>query len=262
MNTYDPHTTLDAISHHAAAVIAVGGLSIVAMFVFFIEGALMGRRDRVYPMALWMTALWWPHDGSYLLHFHDWFGGAQNHWFMQLFWFAIVVTFLAESVYAWQTIKYGREELSPGCSPCAHSVRILGAMTAGVISWAVVKGALDDNLYLLSFMATLLWGGPSGSAMLGRRRHRRGQSLLEWIAYSTMAVLYSVTSIFYFGGGFFHSWQYVGICVASCVWSLALIADAKRAGVPFSWWKVRRLPVDTGPADWPIPPKSSQAPAA
>ena len=24
----------------------------------------MGRRDRVYPMALWMTALWWPHDGS------------------------------------------------------------------------------------------------------------------------------------------------------------------------------------------------------
>lgn len=43
------------------------------MFVFFIEVGRMGRRDRVYPMALWMTVLWWPHDGSYLLHFDDWF---------------------------------------------------------------------------------------------------------------------------------------------------------------------------------------------
>jgi hypothetical protein len=58
VNTYDPRTTLDAISHNAVAVICIGGLSIVAMFVFFIEGARMGRRDRVYPMALWMTALW------------------------------------------------------------------------------------------------------------------------------------------------------------------------------------------------------------
>jgi hypothetical protein len=78
MNTYDPQTTLDAISHNGVAVVAIGGLSILAMFVFFIEGARMGQRDRVYPMALWMTALWWPHDGPYLLHFRDWFGGASR----------------------------------------------------------------------------------------------------------------------------------------------------------------------------------------
>jgi hypothetical protein len=70
-----------------------------------------------------------------------------------------------------------------------------------------------------------------------------------------MAVLYSVTSIFFFGGGFFHSWQYVGVCVASCVWSLVVIADAKRAGVPFSWWQTRRMPAATGPADSPKLPK-------
>jgi hypothetical protein len=242
MNTYDPRTTLDAISHNAVAVIGIGGLSIVAMFVFFIEGARMGQRDRVYPMALWMTALWWPHDGTYLLHFRDWFGGDHNHWFMQLFWFAIIVTFLAESVFAWQTIKYGSDELSPGRSQREQAARILGAMAAGVISWALVKGALEDDLYLLSFMATLLWGGPSGSAMLGRRPNGRGQSLLEWIAYSAMAVLYSIASIFFFGGGFFHSWQYVGICVASCLWSFVIIADAKRAGVPFSSWQPHRTP--------------------
>src|ERR1700740_883488 len=88
VNTYDPHTTLDAISRNTVAVVVIGGLSIVAMFVFFIEGARLGHRDRVYPMALWMTALWWPHDGSYLLRFTDWFGGDHSHWFMQLFWFA------------------------------------------------------------------------------------------------------------------------------------------------------------------------------
>jgi hypothetical protein len=108
-----------------------------------------------------------------------------------------------------------------------------------VISWALVKGAIDDDLYLLSFMATLLWGGPSGNAMLGRRRDGRGQSLLEWIAYSVMAVCYSIASIFFFGGGFFHSWPYIGICVAACVWSFVIIADARRAGVPMTSWRPR-----------------------
>ena len=37
MSTYDPHTTLAAISHNAVAVIGIGGPSIVAVFVFFIE---------------------------------------------------------------------------------------------------------------------------------------------------------------------------------------------------------------------------------
>lgn len=237
MTTYDPHATLAAISDNAVAVVGIGGISILAMFVFFIEGARMGRRDRVYPMALWMTALWWPHDGSYLLHFSDWFGGRYDHWFMQLFWFAIIVTFLAECTYAIQTIQYGREELSPGRSQREHGARIVGVMIAGTISWALVKGALQDDLYLLSFMGTLLWGGPSGSAMLGRRPDGRGQSLLEWIGYSVMAVCYSIASIGFFGGGFFHSWPYVGICLASCVWSFVLIANAKRAGVPFSSWQ-------------------------
>jgi hypothetical protein len=44
MATYDPIVTLNAISDDAAAVVLVTGLSIVAMFVFFIEGAGMGSR--------------------------------------------------------------------------------------------------------------------------------------------------------------------------------------------------------------------------
>jgi hypothetical protein len=228
------------------------------MFVFFAEAARMGRRDRVYPMALWMTALWWPHDGSYLLHFHDWFS-RYHHWFMELFWFAIIVTFLAECVFFVQTIQYGRDELSPGRTQREHGVRMLGALAAGVISWALLKGALVDRLYLLSFMGTLLWGGPSSSALLGRRERREsghlGQSVLEWIAFSVMAVCYSITSIFFFGGGFFHSWQYVGICVAASIWSFVLIRDARAAGCVFSSWRtdtpelrVTRLRVRARPA--------------
>ncbi|WAJ43426.1 hypothetical protein OK015_19720 [Mycobacterium sp. Aquia_216] len=62
MNTCDPQTTLDAISHNAFAVVMIGGLSIVALFVFVIGGARMGQHDRIYPIALWMTTPWWPHD--------------------------------------------------------------------------------------------------------------------------------------------------------------------------------------------------------
>jgi hypothetical protein len=236
MNVYAPDRVLHEITANAVAVVAIGGLSIVAMFIFFAEAARMGRRDRVYPMALWMTALWWPHDGSYLLHFHDWFS-RYHHWFMELFWFAIIITFLAETVFFVQTVQFGREELSPGRSQATHAARMLGALGAGVISWALLKGALVDRLYLLSFMGTLLWGGPSSSALLGRRPDGRGQSVLEWVAFSAMTVLYSITSICFFGGGFFHSWQYVGICAAATIWSFVLIRDARTAGCVFSSWR-------------------------
>lgn len=233
MNTYEPLHVLDAISDNAVAVLAVGGLSILAMFVFFVEAARMGKRDRVYPMALWMTALWWPHDGSYLLNVNKWFS-EYDHWFMELFWFAIVVTFLAECVFFVQTVRYGRDELSPGRPAAEHTVRMVAALACGVISWALVKGALDDDLYLLSFMATLLWGGPSSSALLGRRPDGRGQSVLEWVAFSVMTVCYSITSICFFGGGFFHSWEYVGICLAATIWSLVLVRDVRRTASPLT----------------------------
>jgi hypothetical protein len=247
MNTYEPHHVLHAITDNAVPVVAIGGLSIVAMFFFFIEAARMGRRDRVYPMALWMTALWWPHDGSYLLHANDWFN-RYHHWFMELFWFAIVVTFLAETVFFVQTIQFGRDELSPGRSQTEHALRVTGALAAGVISWALLKGALVDKLYLLSFMGTLLWGGPSSSALLGRRPDGRGQSQLEWIAFSVMTVAYSITSICFFGGGFFHSWEYVGICVAATIWSFVLIRDTRKAGcAPSSWRRHRRDDLELRP---------------
>jgi len=235
MNTYDAQETLRAITDNAVPIVLIGGLSIVAMWVFFIEAARMSRRDRVAPMALWMTVLWWPHDGNYLLRYDDWFSG-YDHWFMQLFWFAIIVTFVSESIYVVQTIRYGRDELSPGDAQATHVLRVLAALAAGTISWALLKGALDDPLFLLSFMGTLLWGLPSASALLARRRSATGQSLLEWQAFSVMTLCYSIASIGFFGGGFFHSWQYVGICVAACVWSVVVVLRLRAAGALAHSW--------------------------
>jgi hypothetical protein len=127
---------------------------------------------------------------------------------------------------------------------------VLGAIAAGIISWALLKGALQDNLYLLSFMGTLLWGCPSSSALLGRRPDGRGQSVLEWIAFSVMTVCYSITSIFFFGGGFFHSWEYVGICVAATLWSFVLIREVHAAGAPLTSWRPRTQATVPGQAQF------------
>jgi hypothetical protein len=240
VGTYDPAATLAAITDSWMAVVAIGGLSIVAMFVYFVEAARMGARDKAYPMALWMTVLWWPHDGSYLLHFQDWFGGSADHWFMKLFWFAIVVTFLAESTFFVQTIRYARDELSPGLSQAQHTGRMFAGLVAGVVSWVIVKDAIADPLYLLTFMLTLLWGGPSGSALLGRRPDASGQSVLEWIGFTTMAVMYSITSIFFFGGGFFQQWPYVLLCVVSSAWSAVHLRQVWRSPAPLASWTPRR----------------------
>jgi len=235
MSTYDPQQTLVAITENAVPIVLIGGVSIVAMCVFFVEAARMSRRDRVAPMALWMTVLWWPHDGNYLVNVGDWFS-RYDHWFMQLFWFAIIVTFVSESIYVVQTIKYGRDELSPGADRRTHTVRVLVALVAGVVSWALVKGALDDPLFLLSFMGTLLWGLPSSAALLARRKAPVGQSLLEWQAFSVMTICYSVASVGFFGGGFFHSLPYVGICGVASVWSVVNVFQLRSAGaVRHSW---------------------------
>jgi len=235
VNTYDPQQTLAAITDHAVPIVLIGGVSIVAMWVFFVEAARMSRRDRVAPMALWMTVLWWPHDGNYLLRFDDWFS-RYDHWFMQLFWFAIIATFVSETVYVVQTIRYGRDELSPGDDQRTHTVRVLLALLAGTVSWSLLKGALDDPLFLTSFMGTLLWGLPSSSALLARRRSPAGQSLLEWQAFSVMTICYSVASVGFFGGGFFHSFPYVGICVVASAWSVVNMLQVRAAGaVRHSW---------------------------
>ncbi len=240
MSSYDPQTTLAAITDNAGAVIVIGGISIVAMWIFFVEAARMSLRDRVAPMALWMTVLWWPHDGNYLLNVDDWFG-TYDHWFMQLFWFAIIVTFVSESIYFVQTIVYGRDELSPGQSQRVHTVRMLGALAAGVISWTLLKGALDDPLFLLSFMGTLLWGLPSASALLARRAGRPlGMSLLEYQAFAVMTFCYSIASIGFFEEDFFHSAPYVGICVAACAWSLVVVHQLKAAGAVTSSWTAQK----------------------
>jgi hypothetical protein len=239
MAGYDPQATLAAITDNAPAIVLIGGVSIVAMWVFFIEAARMSARDRVPPMALWMTVLWWPHDGNYLLSYGDWFT-TYDHWFMQLFWFAIIVTFVSESVYVAQTIRYGRDELSPGQTQRAHTVRMLCALAAGVVSWSLLKGALDDPLFLLSFMGTLLWGLPSASALLARRRGPTGMSVLEYQAFSVMTICYSVASIGFFGDPFFRSAPYVGICLVACIWSLVVVHQLKAAGAASSSWSTNR----------------------
>ncbi|WP_182379342.1 hypothetical protein [Nocardioides sp. WS12] len=235
MASYDAAETLASITDHAIPIVAIGGLSIVAMWVFFIEAARMSRRDRVAPMALWMTVLWWPHDGNYLLRHEDWFQ-TYDHWFMQLFWFAIIVTFVSESVYVVQTIRYGRDELSPGQTQRVHTLRMVGALAAGVISWSLLKGALDDPLFLISFMGTLLWGLPSAAALLARRRGPAGMSVLEYEAFAAMTWCYSIASVGFFGDDFFRSWPYVGICSAACAWSIVVVVQLRAAGAVRSSW--------------------------
>ena len=61
---------------------------------------------------MFCTAFWFAHDTSYVVRFNEWFG-TYDHWFLKLFRFALVVTYLTEIVYIGQTIRYGGREL-PG----------------------------------------------------------------------------------------------------------------------------------------------------
>jgi hypothetical protein len=149
---YDPHAILARISEHPWPIVLLCGLALAFNFAWYIEEIRVARRDRCYTMPPAVTLVYLAHDGSYLLLLSKWWGEYQ-HWFTQLFWVALSVTFAGEVVIFAQTLRYGRAELAPGLSQRTYVTLMLAALAATAGAWAGVKNALGDQLYLLSFMA-------------------------------------------------------------------------------------------------------------
>jgi hypothetical protein len=209
---YDPQQVLQSIDDNVALVLALGGVALVCNYIFFgaaIRGAL---RDRCVPFLLIATAFWFPHDANYLLDFELWFD-TYDHWFPKLFWVALIFTNAFEIVFIALTLRFGRDELAPQLSQRNFRLYVLGAVALGIVFWKVGKDAFADELYLATFMITVVWGLISGYGLLISRGSRRGQSPLQWAAYAGMAASYGALSIVVFGGAF-DDLPWIALCVA------------------------------------------------
>jgi hypothetical protein len=136
---YDPQAVLKVVDTHTVGVLALAGITIVGMAIWFQQAFIVARRDRAYAFPMFCTAFWFAHDSSYVARFNEWFG-TYDHWFPKLFWFALVVTSLTEIVYIGQTIRYGGREF-PRLSHRAYSWLVIAAVVSGVVIWLRPRSA-------------------------------------------------------------------------------------------------------------------------
>jgi hypothetical protein len=228
---YDPQTALKVVDAHTVGVLALAGVTIVGMAIWFQQAFVVARRDRAYAFPMFCTAFWFAHDTSYVARFNEWFG-TYDHWFLKLFWFALVATSLTEMVYIAQTIRYGGREF-PRLSQRAYTWLVIGAVASGVVIWTMVKAALGDSLYLIAFGLTVAVYPPFAFALTLRRQSLRGQSALMWVGFIVLAVgWFSLTTIYF--GPTFQSWQWITLGVFSVLGGLAgvwLVASGERYGI-------------------------------
>lgn len=220
---YEVGTTLQAVDDNVVLFLALGALALLCNWLYFFECARLGRRDRCAPMALWATTVFMGHDGSYLLNYHDWFT-TYDHWFPQLFWLGLVVTFTFECIFFVQTVRYGRAELAPGMTQAQWTAYCLGALTTGVVFWSVTRSYLDDPLYLMTFLVTFGMCAPATIALMVRRGSRRGVGARLLWAYLGIGVFYIALTTIVMGDAFREPVWLLGsaVCVVLATFMLVL----------------------------------------
>ncbi len=73
----------------------------------------MGFRHRTHSIPLAANLRNFAHDTTYIVQFHRWF--YEDHfWFVNAFWFALVVFACCELVVMAQIMRFSRDDLFPG----------------------------------------------------------------------------------------------------------------------------------------------------
>jgi hypothetical protein len=225
--TYDPHSALAAIDDHLVPVLGFFSIVAVATFTYLVTSFRVAVRDRAYACALPAVGWFAVHDLGFVLQYDDWFH-AYDHWWVKAWWVALVATSLIELALVGLVVRYGHAELAPHLSPRAFALGVTGAVLGMTALWVLVKRSIDDDLYLISFPITAFWAVPFGTALLLRRRTRRGQSVVQPACVAIIVAGFQ--GALWYVDDFFRSWEFVGFTLAAVAWSLANV------------WLVRTLP--------------------
>ena len=224
--SYDPYAILQSIDGNIVLFLILGSLAMTFNYIYFWAAAATTRRDRVYTFPLTCTTIWFAHDLSFVLLFNDWFD-VYDHWYLKLFWVALIPTTLAEAYFIYQTWLYGKKELMPKASPAIFNAFMIVAIIFGLIVWYVIKQFLGDPIYAFTFGAT---GLIAPALVLGRilmRGDAKGQSITIWASYTGMQTCWLSATIIFFGDAF-RTPQYLLMVAASIIGGIALAVITQR----------------------------------
>jgi hypothetical protein len=197
----------------------------VCNYTWFIAAVRQGFRDRVFPIPVFCTWFWLAGDGSMVWRYNDWFN-VYNHWYLKLFWAALVLTVACELVFLYMTLRFGRKELLPAWTGLQFNLLIFAGLIATILTWNFIKASMDDPLYILYFHLANMAGPPFAAALLIRRRSSAGTNALIWRAYTLMVASWFLACALWFGSPF-DSTSFI-VFYAVCTASAAGMAIAVR----------------------------------
>lgn len=222
---YDPHALLQQIDAHKLPILLICSLSMAANYTLFIESFRQSRARRMVTMPVFCTVFWLVHDLSFVLKFDKWFND-YDHWYLKLFWVALLLTVAWEIAFTTQIVRYGREELAPFLSQAQFAAAVIVTEAVAMGVWLVIKNSLDDDLYVLTFGVALIAYPIFGIATMARRRSVEGFTPLQPAALTVMCATWYTATIGWFGAPF-HGWAWITLAIlctgsAAVMWALAV----------------------------------------
>jgi len=198
---YDPHTVLAALDANKWAVIAFCGAAMLFNYTWFYQAVRQGFRARVYPVPISNTLFWLCGDGTGVSRYSMYFD-HYGHWYLELFWCALVFTVSFEICFLWMTLKFGRDELAPDWPMSRFAVLLAAAAAMFGITWYMILGAMPDDLNIVYFNIANMAGPIAMAGLILRRKSIAGTSSAIWINYTLMLTCWYIAQAMWFGPEF------------------------------------------------------------
>ena len=224
---YDPALALVAIDENPAPILGCLVVTAVFAFLYFFAAIRIAIRQQVYVVPFVASALFFWHDLTFVLMYEHWFH-HYNHWWVKLWWFALCGTVPLEAFMIWQVIRYGHQELWPRLSPAAFRTAVIAATLGIGALWWVIKVALNDDLFFLTFAITAVFAVPFHTAIMSRRQSRAGQSI--FMEASVIVMIVSMSAAFMQAAPAFRAPPYLAFLAVFILWPL------------FNIWLINRYP--------------------
>lgn len=227
---YDGRQALTAIDNHMVGILLLCALAMICNYIWFFAAYVIARREKVYSIPIFCTLFWFAGDGSFVARYETWFH-TYHHWYVELFWGALVLTVTFEIAYIVQAIQYGRKELLPSATPGQFAALIVAGAVVAVIVWNFLNHVMNDPIAIAYFSIANTALPVMYIGILMRRRSSAGTAPVVWWGYLGMINFWFVALTLFFGPEFRSFW-YLGlwaVCVVAGVGVLVAVMRLPKA---------------------------------
>lgn len=231
LGNYDPQLVLAAIDQNKWPILALCSCAMICNYTWFFAAVRQGFKDQTVPIPIFCTLFWLAGDASMVLRYDLWFH-VINHWYVKLFWLALVFTVATELVFLYMTLRFGQKEYAPNLSQRQFSVLTLAGLLFVAATWSLLKQLIDDPLYIDYFHLANFVGPSFGMAMVMRRGTRAGTTPFIWAAYALMLIFWFTACALWYGAPFAEPRYLVlyGLTVAAAVLLAVMVSRMPAPG--------------------------------